>query len=55
MFYAIEVIRRRPLSERSQEFGFRIGLALVTLLMIFAIYNDGRFVVWPLLRNLAPS
>ena len=55
MFYAIETVRRRPLSERSQEFGFRIGLALVTLLMIFAIYNDGRFVVWPLLRNLAPS
>ena len=55
MFYAIETVRRRPLSERSQEFGFRIGLALVTLLMIFAIYNDGRFVFWPALRNLLPS
>jgi regulator of sigma E protease len=47
LFYAIEAIRGRPLSERAQEFGFRIGLALVAMLMIFATYND--------IRNLAPS
>jgi len=40
MFYAIEKIRGRPLSERAQEVGFRIGLALVVMLMIFATYND---------------
>ncbi|MEA2906598.1 MAG: regulator of sigma protease [Alphaproteobacteria bacterium] len=40
MFYAIEAIRGRPLSERAQEVGFRIGLALVLMLMIFATYND---------------
>jgi regulator of sigma E protease len=40
LFYAIEVIRGRPLSERAQEFGFRVGLALVAMLMIFATYND---------------
>lgn len=40
LFYAIEKLRGRPLSERAQEFGFRIGLALVVTLMIFATYND---------------
>src|SRR5439155_8136896 len=35
LFYAIEVIRGRPLSDRAQEVGFRIGLAIVLLLMIF--------------------
>jgi regulator of sigma E protease len=40
LFYAIEAVRRRPLSERSQEIGFRIGLALVLAMMIFATWND---------------
>lgn len=40
LFYAVEAIRGRPLSERSQELGFRVGLALVLMLMIFATYND---------------
>jgi regulator of sigma E protease len=40
LFYAIEAIRGRPLSERAQEYGFRFGLAVVLLLMIFATYND---------------
>ena len=40
LFYAIEAVRGRPLSERAQEIGFRIGLALVLMLMIFATYND---------------
>ena len=40
LFYAIEAIRGRPLSERAQEVGFRIGLAIVVMLMIFATYND---------------
>jgi regulator of sigma E protease len=40
LFYLIEVARGRPLSERAQEFGFRIGLAIVVMLMIFAAYND---------------
>jgi regulator of sigma E protease len=42
LFYAIEVIRGRPLSERAQEVGFRIGLAIVLMLMIFAAFNDLR-------------
>jgi len=40
LFYAIEKLRGRPLPDRAQEFGFRIGLALVLMLMIFATYND---------------
>ena len=40
LFYAIETIRGRPLSERAQELGFRIGLAIVLVLMIFATFND---------------
>jgi len=40
LFYLIEGIRGRPLSERAQEMGFRIGLAIVLMLMIFATFND---------------
>ncbi|MCL2715312.1 MAG: RIP metalloprotease RseP [Alphaproteobacteria bacterium] len=40
LFCAAEAVRGRPLSERVQEIGFRIGLALVVLLMVFATYND---------------
>ena len=40
LFYGIEAVRRRPLSERSQEIGFRIGMAVVLGLMIFATFND---------------
>jgi len=40
LFYAIEAIRGKPLSERAQEVGFRIGLAIVVMLMIFATFND---------------
>ena len=40
LFYAIEAVRGRPLSDRSQEMGFRVGLALVLMLMVFATYND---------------
>jgi regulator of sigma E protease len=42
LFYAIEAVRGRPLSERAQEVGFRIGLAIVVMLMIFAAFNDLR-------------
>jgi regulator of sigma E protease len=40
LFYGIEAVRGEPLSERAQEIGFRIGLALVVMLMIFATFND---------------
>jgi regulator of sigma E protease len=40
LFYSIEAARGRPLSERAQEVGSRIGLAIVLMLMIFATFND---------------
>src|SRR5882757_133587 len=40
LIYAVEAVRGRPLSERAQEVGFRIGLGLVLMLMVFATYND---------------
>jgi regulator of sigma E protease len=46
LFYAAEVVRGRPLSERVQEVGFRIGLAIVSMLMIFVIGNDLHVMSW---------
>lgn len=40
LFYAIEAVKGRPLSERNQELGFRVGLGLVMALMLFATFND---------------
>ena len=40
LFYAIEAVRGRPLPERVQEWGLRIGLVLVLMLMVFATWND---------------
>ena len=40
MFYAIEALCGRPLGERAQENGVRIGFAMVLALMVFATWND---------------
>jgi len=40
LFYSIEAARGRPLSERTIDIGFRVGLALVLMLMLFATWND---------------
>jgi len=40
MFYGFEALRGKPLGQRAQEYGFRIGLALVITLMVFATWND---------------
>lgn len=40
LYFAFEAIRGKPLSERVQDIGFRIGLAAVLMLMIFATWND---------------
>jgi len=39
-FYAAEAVRRKPLGARSQEWAFRMGLALVLALMLFVTLND---------------
>ncbi len=40
LFYTFEAVLRRPLTERMQEFAFRIGLMMVLSLMVFATWND---------------
>ena len=40
VFYAIEAIRGRPLGQKAQEIGFRIGLGMVVALMLFVTWND---------------
>ncbi len=40
LYYAYEFLRGRPLGRKAQEFGFRIGLTMVLMLLIFATWND---------------
>lgn len=40
MFYGAEAVLRKPLSERLQQVGFQVGLALILMLMIFVNFND---------------
>lgn len=40
LFYIVEAVRGKPLGERAQEYGFRIGFALVLSLFLFATWND---------------
>jgi regulator of sigma E protease len=40
LFYCFEAIRGKPLGERAQDYGFRIGVAMVLALMVFATWND---------------
>ena len=40
LFFAIEGIKGSPLSQWGQEIGFRVGMAMVLALMLFATFND---------------
>lgn len=40
LYYAFEAVRGRPLAEKVQEYGFRVGMALVLLLMVVVTWND---------------
>jgi regulator of sigma E protease len=40
LYYAIEAVRGKPLSEKMQDLGFRLGFALVIGLMLFVTWND---------------
>jgi regulator of sigma E protease len=40
LYYAVEKVQGRPMSQKKQEFGFRVGLALVLMLMLFSSWND---------------
>ena len=52
LFYAIEGIRRRPVSPQAQDWAFRGGLAILAL-VIFTTVNDlGSFGLWERLERL---
>jgi len=40
MYYSVEIIKGSPVSERAMEFGQRVGMALLLVVMAFAFYND---------------
>lgn len=40
MYYIIELIRKKPVSEKTQELGFRIGALILILLTCLALFND---------------
>jgi regulator of sigma E protease len=40
MFYVVEILKGSPASERAIEFGQRVGIGLLLVLMAFAFYND---------------
>lgn len=40
VLYAIEAVRGRPMGQGAQEVAFRIGLAMILSLMVFATWND---------------
>jgi regulator of sigma E protease len=40
LYFGIEFVRGRPLGQRAQEIGFRIGMVLLLMLMIVATRND---------------
>lgn len=51
LFFAIEAIRGRPLSLRKREVAQQVGMFLLLLLMVFAVYNDvSRFNLLRFLR-----
>ena len=52
-FYAIEAVRRRPLSAQALEWAFRGGLAVLLALVLFTTFNDlGSIGLWDRLQRL---
>jgi regulator of sigma E protease len=53
LFYVYEAVMRRPVGARVQAVGYRVGLALVLGLLLFATWNDlQRLRVFQLLGGL---
>jgi regulator of sigma E protease len=40
MYYLVEIIKGKPVSEKALQIGQHVGIALLCILMAFAIYND---------------
>ena len=53
VFYAVEAVRRRPVSTRALEWAFRGGLAVILALVVFTTVNDlGSLGLWDRLQRL---
>ncbi len=53
VFYAIEAVRRRPVSAKALDWAFRGGLALILALLVFVTINDlGSLGLWNQLERL---
>ncbi len=44
-FYAFEIVRGKPLSEKAQDLGFKAGLAMILALFLFVNWNDVSFLL----------
>lgn len=42
VYYCIEAVRGRPMAQKAQEYGFKLGAALLFTLMAFTVFNDVR-------------
>ena len=52
-FYAVEAVRRRPLSAQALDWAFRGGLAVILALVLFTTFNDlGSIGLWDRLQRL---
>ena len=52
-FYAVEAVRRRPISARALDWAFRGGLAVILALLVFTTVNDlGSIGLWDRLQRL---
>ncbi len=40
MYYLVEAVQGRPMAQQFQEWGFRLGFAIIITLMAFTLYND---------------
>jgi regulator of sigma E protease len=49
LYYVIELVRGKPLGQNAQEWGFRVGFALVVALMLLVTWNDVVRLAGPLL------
>ena len=47
LFQLVEALKGKPLSERTQEYAYRLGFAMMIGLMLFTTINDS----WKLLRG----
>lgn len=47
VYFAVEAIKGKPLGEKAQEIGYRVGFGMILMLMAFAFYKDIVRIVIP--------